>query len=242
MEHRPLGSLSVSAVGLGCNQLGSRCDERASQAIVRRALELGVNFFDTAEEYGDGESERLLGLALRGRRDQAVIATKFAGNVDGALQSGRATAKAIAAAAEGSLRRLGVETIDLYQLHFPDPATPLEETLRALDDLVRSGKVREAGCCNLSAAQIDEAAGVCQGFGLRPFVSAQNRLNLARQEALDSVVPACLRHGMAFLLYFPLAAGVLTGKYRVGETPPADFGAGTGNPSALDLRESRAPA
>jgi aryl-alcohol dehydrogenase-like predicted oxidoreductase len=219
MDQRAIASLQVSAIGLGCNQIGSTCGEAASGAIVGRALDLGVTYFDTAEEYGEGASEATLGKILRGRRHEVVIATKFAGYHDGALIPGAASRQGIMSAVEGSLRRLGTDVIDLYQLHFPDPATPLDETLRALDELTRSGKVREIGCCNLSGADLDEAARICAAAGLRPLVSAQNRLNLVRQEALEDVVPACLRHGMAFLPYFPLAAGVLTGKYRKGEPP-----------------------
>ncbi|MBV9995898.1 MAG: aldo/keto reductase [Caulobacteraceae bacterium] len=232
MEQRAIGSLRVSVVGLGCNQIGTTCDARASKAIVHRALDLGINCFDTAEEYGDGRSEEVLAEALQGRRQGVVIATKFAGWVDGAPSSGRATAAGVVEAVEGSLRRLKTDVIDLYQLHFPDPATPIEETLRALDRLTASGKVREIGCCNLSGAEIDEAARICAEAGLRPFVSAQNRLNLLRQEALDDVAPACERHRMGLLPYFPLAAGVLTGKYRRGEPPPADSRMGRGDVAA----------
>lgn len=222
VERRSIGSLAVSLVGLGCNQLGSRCDERESEAIVSRALDLGINFFDTAEEYGDGESERMLGLALRGRRDKAVVATKFAGNVGRSVPPGRASAREIVASLEGSLRRLGTDCVDLYQLHFPDPATPMDETLRTLADAVQAGKVREIGCCNLSGAEIDAAAAIAADAGLPMFASAQNRLNLLRQEALSDVLPACRRHGLAFIPFFPLAAGVLTGKYRRGVPPPRE--------------------
>lgn len=222
MERRRLGGLNVSVMGLGCNQLGSSCDDRESEAIVHRALDLGINFFDTAEEYGDGESERVLGKALRGRRDEAVIATKFAGAVGGVRSSGRASAEEIRLSVDGSLRRLGTDRIDLYQLHFPDVATPLDETMQALSELVRAGKVREIGCCNFTAGQIDHAAARSAAKRLVPFVSAQNRLNLLRQEALDDIVPACRQHDMAFIPFFPLAAGLLTGKYRRGEAPPPD--------------------
>jgi aryl-alcohol dehydrogenase-like predicted oxidoreductase len=219
MEKRRLGQLEISVVGLGCNQLGTTCDEQASRNIVAAALDQGINFFDTADEYGDGRSEEVLGKALQGRRDEVIIATKFGSRLANDPQRQGASARWIATAVEDSLRRLGTDRIDLYQLHFPDPLIPMDETLGALSHLVAAGKVREIGCCNLSAAQIDEAAEVARGTGLTPFASAQNRLNLLRQESLIDIVPACQRRGMALLPFFPLASGVLTGKYRRGQTP-----------------------
>ena len=221
MEYRQIGGLRVSLVGFGANQIGSACDARQAEAIVGRAVDLGVSFFDTAEEYGGGQSEIDLGTALRGTRDKVVIATKF-GCLEGRAVAGSGRAPAIRSALEGSLRRLGCDYIDLYQMHFPDPTTPMAETLETLDTLVAEGKVREIGCCNFSAEQLDEAAALCATHGWRPFASIQNRLNLLRREALTDVIPACQRLGVAFIPFFPLAAGVLTGKYRRGMAPPAD--------------------
>jgi aryl-alcohol dehydrogenase-like predicted oxidoreductase len=225
---RSIGSLQVSAIGLGCNQFGTVLDEAASTAVIHAALDHGVTFFDTAEEYGGGESERVLGRALGARRNKVCIATKFGsrnvvvGNDRRAVPPGEggASARWIPIAVERSLRQLGTDTIDLYQLHFPDPDCAIDETLSALDKLVKAGKVREFGCCNFSGAQIDEAAAAAGRGGLRRFASAQNRLSLLRQEALDDVVPACERYAMRLLPYFPLASGLLTGKYRRGEPPP----------------------
>lgn len=222
MEYRKIGKLDVSAIGLGCNQLGTRCDADESRAIIHRALDLGITLFDTAEEYGNGNSEAVLGAALRGRRQQAVIATKFAGFWQEAYSPGKAGATAITRSVEASLKRLGTDYIDLYQLHFPDPDTPIDETLGALEGLIRSGKVREIGCCNFSAEQIGDAANCAADMKTTPFASAQNRFNLLRQEVAETVLPACAAHGLAFLPYFPLAAGLLTGKYRIGEAPAAD--------------------
>jgi len=230
MEKRPIGTLQTTVVGLGCNQFGTALDDTASKAVIRAALDHGINFFDTADEYGGGESERVLGRALGARRRDVVVATKFGSRH---VASGRkdltpvppgeggASAKWIAVAVERSLKALGTDYIDLYQLHFPDSDCPIDETLTALDKLVKSGKVREIGCCNFTAAQIDEAGAAGTRRALRRFASAQNRLNLLRQEALDAVVPACATHSMGFLPYFPLASGLLTGKYRPGDAPPA---------------------
>ncbi len=220
MRTRQIGSLEVSVVGLGCNQLGTTCDEARTAAILDTAIEHGVTFFDTADEYGAGASEELLGRLLGRRRDDVVIATKFGSTYGAAPGEGGAGPRWIATAVEASLRRLRTDHIDLYQLHFPDPTVPIEETLGALDALVQAGKVREIGCANVSAAQIDEAASAAESHGLRPFASVQNRLNLLRPQALGDTVPAATAHGMAFLPFFPLASGVLTGKYRRGQPPP----------------------
>ncbi len=217
---RKLGSLEVSLVGLGCNNFGMRIDEERSAAVVHAALDAGINFFDTADVYGRTRSEQYLGRALGGRRDDVIVATKFVAPVDDDPSHAGAGARWVAEAVEGSLRRLGTDRIDLYQQHGPDPNVPIEETLTALDRLVRDGKVREIGNSNFSGAQIDEAESVSQREGLARFVSAQNHFNLLHRDPLQDVVPACVRHGLGVLPYFPLASGLLTGKYRRGEPAP----------------------
>ncbi|MBA3889673.1 MAG: aldo/keto reductase [Gemmatimonadaceae bacterium] len=213
---RRIGSLDVSAVGLGCNNFGWRIDEQASHAVIDAALAAGVTFFDTADMYGDGLSEEYLGRALLRRRGDVVIATKF-GHRSGHPDRGAHPAH-IRRAVEASLQRLQTDWIDLYQLHTPDPLVPIAETLGALDELVAAGKVREIGCSNFSLAQLAEADGVTTPNGMR-FESVQNQFSmLERDEA--PVVAACERQERAFLPYFPLANGMLTGKYRVGRDAP----------------------
>lgn len=223
MEYRALGrsGLQVSVVGLGCNNFGRRCDREQTKAVVERALELGVTFFDTADMYGPGGlSEEYLGAALERRRRDVVIATKFAGPMgEGPLWRG-ASRRYVFEAVEASLRRLGTDYIDLYQVHFPDAQTPVEETMRALDDLVRSGKVRYLGCSNFAAWQVVEAQWVARDQRLTPFVSAQNQYNLLDRRIERELVPACNAYGLRVLPYFPLASGFLTGKYRRGEPLP----------------------
>ena len=218
MDTLEIGSLTASAVGLGCNNFGMRIDADRSQEVVRAALDAGIDFFDTADVYGATRSEEFLGRALAGRRDEAVVATKFGSP----LGEGRGGASAawVAQACEDSLRRLDTDRIDLYQLHQPDPDVPIEETLGALDELVRAGKVREIGNSNFTAAQIDEAADVAAAKGWAAFVTAQNHYSLLDRRVQAEVVPACERHGLVMLPYFPLASGLLTGKYRRGEAAP----------------------
>src|SRR5712692_1849999 len=211
VETRALGSLRVSVVGLGTNNFGSRIDAKQAKAVVHAALDHGVTFIDTAEVYGGGESERMIGAALRGRREQAVIATKF---------RGEGTRTRIREAVEGSLRRLRSDRIDLYQMHNPDPGTPLEETLQALAELVREGKVREIGCSNFAGWQIADADWTSRTLDLPRFVSAQNHYSLLERGAEREVVPASLRFGLGLIPYFPLASGLLTGKYQRGQPPP----------------------
>jgi aryl-alcohol dehydrogenase-like predicted oxidoreductase len=221
MDTRTIGSLAASIVGVGGNQFGTACDERATAAVVNAAVDAGINFFDTADEYGEGLSEEYIGRALQGRREDVLVASKFGipqANVPG---SGGGSARWVKAAADASLRRLGRDHIDLYQLHRPDPTVPIEETLGALNELIEAGKVREIGCCNFSGAQLDEAAAAAGRLGLRPFVSTQNLLNVLQRTALDDVMPAAHRHGLAVLPYHPLASGVLSGKYRRGAAPAA---------------------
>lgn len=220
-QRRSIGALEVSLTGLGCNNFGWRIDEAQSRRVVDAALDSGINFFDTADLCDTGHSEEYLGRALAGRRKDAVIATKFGMKLDEARPGG-ARPEYIRRCAEDSLRRLGTDTIDLYQIHQPDPNTPIADTLGALDELVRAGKVREIGCSNFSAAQIREAGG--------KFVSVQNNYSLFQREPEAEVLPECQRGGLAFLPYFPLANGLLTGKYRKGQPLPkgsrADAGFG----------------
>jgi aryl-alcohol dehydrogenase-like predicted oxidoreductase len=230
METRTLGTskLEVSVVGLGCNNLGRpgtfTFDQPGTDAVVHAALDAGVTFFDTADVYGDeyGLSESRLGAALAGRRDEAIIATKFGHvEIDSPLseygpKGGRAY---IRAAVEGSLRRLNVETIDLYQQHTPDPSVPIAETLGALDELVREGKVRAIGNSNFDAVQLTEADEEATRLGTARFVSAQNHYSLVAREAEADVIPAVERLGLGFLPYFPLANGLFTGKFSRSAMP-----------------------
>ncbi len=223
MRYRRLAERNVSVVGIGCNQFGPTADASAVDAIVGRAFDAGVNFFDTADEYGpDGISEELLGHALSGRRDEAVIATKFGYFVDGDRERGGASARWIVHAVEASLRRLGTDRIDLYQQHFPDPDVAPEETLRALDQLVRDGKVLHHGLCNLSSNEIAERASIARAGALSAPIASQNRYNLLRQEARDELIPMLEDNAMMLLPYFPLASGMLTGKYKSGRPLPPD--------------------
>ena len=217
METRRIGTLQVSVVGLGCNNFGWRIDAAATAAVVDAALDAGINFFDTADIYGGGESEEFLGRALGRRRNEVVIATKFGMRMDDERRGARP--EYVRRAAEDSLRRLGTDRIDLYQLHQPDPQTPVAETLGALDELVRAGKVREIGCSNFSEEQL-RAAGAAIREGAARFVSVQNEYSLIHREPESGVIPECVRAGMAFIPYFPLANGLLTGKYRRGQPHP----------------------
>jgi aryl-alcohol dehydrogenase-like predicted oxidoreductase len=217
METRRIGSLTVSVVGLGCNNFGARLDAGRTAAVVHTALDAGITFFDTADIYGSTKSEEFLGRALGRRRGDAVIATKFGMEVDAERQGAKPAY--VRRAAEDSLRRLGTDCIDLYQIHQPDPTTPIADTLAALDELVKAGKVREIGCSNFSAVQLREAeAAVRQGAAR--FVSVQNEYSLLHREPEEEVLPECLRSGIAFIPYFPLASGLLTGKYRLGRPAP----------------------
>ena len=220
MQTRMIGSLEVSVAGLGCNNFGGRIDEAASRAVVDAALDSGVNFFDTADLYGGRISEEHLGRALRGRRDQAVVATKF-----GMLPPPEGLTGGhpdwVTRAADESLGRLGIDRIDLYWMHQPDRDTPIGDTLEALDRLIVAGKVGEIGCSNFSTAQLDEAAHAATERGVRPFITVQNEYSLLHREPEAEVLPACHRLGLTFVPYFPLASGLLTGKYARGTDPPA---------------------
>ena len=229
MRTRRLGrsDLEVSVLGLGCNQIGRRVDRAGAAALLDACEEVGVTFLDTADIYGSvgGESEAILGAALRGRRDRFVVATKFGmplRGVEGVPDVPRGSREYIRWAVDGSLRRLGVERIDLYQYHEPDGVTPLVETLGALDELVREGKVRWIGCSNFTAELVDESARIAAEEGVAGFVSLQNEYSLLSRAIEAEVVPACERHGLGVIPYFPLARGLLTGKYRRDEPPPAD--------------------
>jgi aryl-alcohol dehydrogenase-like predicted oxidoreductase len=219
MDHRSIGSLRVSVVGLGCNNFGMRIDAAATERVVHAALDAGINFFDTADIYGATKSEEFLGRALAGRRDRAIVATKFGMAVDDQRKGARP--EYVKRACDDSLRRLGISHIDLYQLHQPDPGVPIADTLGAMDDLVKAGQVREIGCSNFSAEQLDEAARATTGGAAR-FVSVQNEYSLLHREPEKSVLPSCERLGLAFLPYFPLASGLLTGKLEPGQPAPAD--------------------
>jgi aryl-alcohol dehydrogenase-like predicted oxidoreductase len=219
MEKRKLGSsdLEVSILGLGCNNFGMKIDLAESRAVVDAALAAGINFFDTADLYGETQSESFIGEVLEGRRDRVLIGTKFGGLAYASGGSSWGRKNAIVECCEASLARLRTDHIDLYQIHYPDPDTPVDETLSALDELVRSGKVRAIGCSNFTRELLEQAS-VTPGFA-----SLQNEWSLLQREAEAEIVPACEKRGIGFLPYFPLASGVLTGKYR----PGAPFETGT---------------
>ena len=267
MKLRNLGSstLRISSIGVGCMNFGSMCDQAATDAIVNTAFDLGVNFFDVADIYGGTmhRSEAMLGKALGARRTQAVVATKFGAKLGqgGGAAPGGGSADYIVKAIEASLTSLGTDYIDLYQQHFPDAGTPIEETLTALDALVRQGKVRYIGCSNYTGAQVNAAFDATASRKLAPFVSAQNRYSLLTRDIEPELVPACADHGIGILPYFPLESGLLSGKYRSGQPIPegtrfakwrgggtfasearyaiverlADYGNGLGGRSVLDL-------
>jgi aryl-alcohol dehydrogenase-like predicted oxidoreductase len=210
--------LTVSRVGLGCNNFGSRIDLDATRAVVDAALDAGVTFLDTAAVYGNGgDSERFLGEILEGRRERVVLATKFGWG----SESGDGTADTARRSLEGSLERLRTEHVDLYYLHKPDASTEIAETLGALDELVRAGKVRALGCSNFSAEQLAEADRVARELGTARFTVLQNHYNLLRRDDDADVLPLCRELGVSYIPYFPLASGLLTGKYRRGEPAPA---------------------
>ncbi|MEG3634167.1 aldo/keto reductase [Micromonospora palythoicola] len=228
MTYRRLGDsgLVVSVVGIGCNNFGRKLDPDGTRAVVDAALDAGINFFDTADIYGEphGASEAQLGAALKGRRDEVVLATKFGMSMAGSNGRDfgvRGSRRYVIRAVEASLRRLDTDHIDLYQFHEPDPGTPIDETLSALDDLVRAGKVRYLGNSNFAGWQIADADWTARSRGLTRFVSAQNHYSLLNRDAEIEVLPACDRFGLGMLPFFPLANGLLTGKYKRDEAPPA---------------------
>jgi aryl-alcohol dehydrogenase-like predicted oxidoreductase len=223
MQKRRLGNstLEVSVVGLGGNNFGGRIDFAATERVVHKAIALGVNFIDTADSYGNrGGSEEELGRILGDKRKTIVLATKFGLPMDDAGTRRGASRRYIMQAVDASLKRLRTDWIDLYQLHRPDPQTPIEETLRALDDLVRQGKVRFIGCSNLSAQQVIAAQDTARQHGLAAFVSCQDEYSLLERDIERELIPAAKARGMGILPYFPLASGLLTGKYRRGAALP----------------------
>jgi aryl-alcohol dehydrogenase-like predicted oxidoreductase len=246
MQTRPLGDsgIEVSLVGLGCNNFGRRLDLDGTRAVVETALEAGVTFLDTADTYGNGESEKLLGEVLAGHRDEAVITTKFGhdmGGIYGDLgqRGGRAYVRR---AIDGSLERLRTDRVDLYLYHRPDGVTPIGETLAAMSELVDEGKVRAIGCSNVTAEQIDEAEDVARRDGLHRWISVQNEYSLLHRDPERDVIPACERYEISFVPYFPLASGLLTGKYRRGGAHPDGTRIGPGDDrlseDALDAVEA----
>lgn len=218
MEYRRLGNsgLKVSALGLGGNNFGMRVDEQGTQRIIHQALDLGINFIDTANVYGRTRSEEFIGKALAGKRSHALIATKFGREMGKEPNASGASRKHIMDQIEASLRRLDTDSIDLYQLHIPDPETPIEETLRALDDLIRQGKVRYIGCSGVTAWQACEAVWTSRLLNLNPFVSVQPHYSLLERDVEKELVPFCRAYGLGIIPYFPLESGFLTGKYRAG--------------------------
>jgi aryl-alcohol dehydrogenase-like predicted oxidoreductase len=222
LDTRPLGGsgLRASIVGLGCNNFGSRIDLEATRAVVDAAIEAGVTFLDTADIYGNrGRSEEFLGAVLKGRRDKVVLATKFGMDM-GDGRAARGSRDYILDAVEASLRRLDTDVIDLYWYHRPDGVTPIAETLATLDELVRAGKVRSIGASNFSESQLREAAAVAREDGLTPFTTLQNEYSLLVRDPEDGVLAACEELGIGFVPFFPLASGLLTGKYRAGAAGP----------------------
>ena len=216
---RSIGSIPVPLAGVGCNNFGRRIDESRAKEVVDAAFEVGATLFDTADLYGSGASEEFLGKALRSRRDEAVIVSKFGMRTPPDGLSGGDPVWAVRAC-EDSLTRLATDRIDVYLIHTPDDATPIADTLTAMSHLVDEGKVREIGCSNFSAEQLEEAEEAAKEKGVRRFVTVQNEYSLLAREAREEVLPACRKLGLSFMPYFPLASGLLTGKYRKGQPPP----------------------
>jgi len=220
LEYRRVADsdLEVSTVGLGTVDFGARLDEAAAREVIAKALDEGITFFDTGDNYNEGLSEEILGRALSGRRDDVVVATKFTGG-NQRFRSDGSRAHVIDAC-EGSLRRLGVECIDLYSMHHPDPDTPIEETLLALDELVRQGKIRHIGTSNFSGWQIAEASHTAAKHGSARFIGCQMEWNLLKRHVEDEIVPACRHYDVSIMPFYPIASGLLTGKYTRGRAYP----------------------
>jgi aryl-alcohol dehydrogenase-like predicted oxidoreductase len=227
-----IAELELPRVGIGCNAFGSRIDADQVRAVVDAAIDHGAAFFDTADVYGFGASEELLGQAIRGRREQVIVATKFGmdlNGLNGPDGGRRGTTEYVRTAVDASLRRLGIEQIDLYQLHTPDRSTPIAETLGALDELVRDGKVRAIGCSNVRAWELVDADWIAKTTRTARFVTAQNEYSLYNRVAEEELIPACVKHDVGLLPYFPLAYGLLTGKYRRGVDAPEGTRLAAGN-------------
>jgi aryl-alcohol dehydrogenase-like predicted oxidoreductase len=222
MEYRRLGKsgLRVSAVGLGTNNFGMRLDEKATAEVVHAAIDQGITMVDTSNSYGRGLSEEYIGKAIKGQREKVVLATKFASPLGEGPREPDASRKHMMEQVAKSLQRLGTDYIDLYQVHFPDPGTPIEETLRGLDDLLHQGKVRYIGCSNFSAWQACEAVWTSRSLGLNSFISVQPLYNLLARGIEGELLPFCQAYNIGIIPYFPLSSGLLTGKYRPGQPPP----------------------
>lgn len=228
MEFRQLGTsgLRISAIGLGCNPFGNEVDPSTAEAIVNQAIDVGVTYFDTADSYFGGKSEDYLGRALKGKRDQVLVATKFGNRMGSGPNETGASRWHIIEACEASLRRLRTDHIDVYQVHQPDRSTPLEETMRALDDLVRSGKVRYVGCSNYYEWEIADSQWIAETKGLTKFVCTQDFYNLLYRDIEKRFEPYCIKHGLGMIPYFPLAGAMLSGAFKRGVTPePGSRGA-----------------
>jgi aryl-alcohol dehydrogenase-like predicted oxidoreductase len=232
MEYRNLGrsGLRVSVVGLGCNNFGGRCDQAQTKTVVDQAIDLGITLFDTADMYSAGVSEEFLGKALGNRRKDVVVATKFGLPMAQGEYTRGGSRRYLRNAVEASLKRLGTDYIDLYQLHFPDPTTPLDETVSAFDDLIREGKIRYAGCSNFAGWQLVDALWIAKTRNYEPFISAQNHYNLLERNIERDLVPAAEANTVGVLPYFPLASGLLTGKYKRGVPAGNDTRLGGDNP------------
>ena len=222
MKYRQLGSsgLQVSAIGLGTNNFGRRLDAAATETVVHAALDAGVNMIDTSNSYGDGQSEEFIGRALKGRRHEAVLATKVSSRVSDGPNNAGNSRKHIYDQVDVSLRKLRTDYIDLYQIHWWDPNTPIEETLRALDELIRAGKVRYAGCSNFAAWQVCESHWTAKTLGINGFVSMQPHYSMLYRKPEEEMIPFCEKYGIGILPYYPLENGFLTGKYRRDQPAP----------------------
>ena len=222
MRYRQLGSsgLQVSAIGLGANNFGGRLDARRTEAVVHAAIDAGVNLIDTSNSYGAGRSEEFIGLALNGRRSRTVIATKVSSRISEGPNNAGNSRKHILSQVDVSLRKLRTDYIDLYQIHWWDPNTPIEETLRALEDLIRDGKIRYAGCSNFAAWQVCESHWTAKTLGVNGFSSVQPRYSMMYRQPEAEMVPFCEKYGVGILPYYPLENGFLTGKYRRDQAPP----------------------
>jgi len=224
MDKRIIGGekgLEVSLVGLGCNAFGRRVDEKNTHAVINAAIEAGINFFDTAENYGGGNSELFIGTALKGKRDKVFLATKFGYSHSHVEGKPKGSPENIRVAVEQSLKKLQTDRIDLYQQHRPDPDTPVSDTMGALEELVSAGKIRYYGCSNYSGTQLQEAIDAAKNAGLKGFVTAQNPWNMLERSIEADLIPACETNSIGLLPYYPIARGLLTGKYRRDIAAPA---------------------